>query len=347
MFFILFASSLLTIVGCDKTAESSQQSKIEKNSTLQSIKNRGEIICGINDELPGFGFLNKKTGEYSGFDIDICKALSAAIFGDAQKIKFIPLTADKRFEALQASTVDVLIGNTTRTLEREAVFNINFVPIKFYDGQGIMTHKSRKAKTLEDLQGATIGMLERTTTIEHFERKIASKDFYIPTFFTTQNDMFKAYEIGRIDAITSDKSELATRKQMFPDPENHIILDLTLSKEPLAPAVRNDDDQWHNIVSWVIFALFTAEEYNINSANVDLIKSTTKDSRIKELLGVEGNIGELLGLENTWIYNIIKTVGNYEEIYNRNLGPTTKFNIPRGQNNQYNKGGLLYAPPLQ
>ncbi len=316
-------------------------------TTLKTVKERGHLICGVNSELPGFGYVDQQ-GNYKGFDVDFCHAVAAAIFGDPNKVEFRPLTAKERFTALQTGEIDVLIRNTTWTLTRDTELGANFAATTFYDGQGIMVRKDSGIKKLEDLQGAKICVATGTTTELNLADQMAAHGIkYTPVVFEKADQVYGAYDEGRCDAVTSDKSQLVSRRTTLKNPKDHVILDITLSKEPLGPVVRQGDDQWYDIINWVVFATFTGEELGINSKNVDKIKATTQNPNVKKFLGLEGEMGQKLGLSDDWAYNIIKYVGNYAEIYNRNLGPGTPFDLPRGLNNSWINGGLLYAPPIR
>ncbi len=317
--------------------------------TLKAIQARGKLICGVNGQLPGFSFLDPQ-GNFSGFDADFCRVLAAAIFGDATKVEFRPLTTQERFTALQTSEIDVLIRNTTWTLTRDSSeLGLNFTVTTFYDGQGIMVPVESGFTTLKDLEGGTICVQKGTTTELNLADVMAANGVsYTPAVFDDINATYGAYAEGRCDAVTSDKSQLSSvAKGLLPEPDKHVIMDLTLSKEPLGPVVRHGDDQWFDIVRWSVFATIAAEEYGVSSANVDDMRSTSQNPEVKRLLGVEGEMGVKLGLSNDWAYNIIKQVGNYEEIYNRSLGPDTPTYIPRGLNSLYTKGGVLYSPPFR
>ncbi len=316
-------------------------------ATLKAVQERGYIICGVNGQLPGFSYVDKE-GKWSGFDVDFCRALAAAIFGDPEKVEYRPLTAKERFTALQTGEIDVLIRNTTWTLTRDAELGANFVATTFYDGQGFMVPKDSGIEKIEDLNGARICVATGTTTELNLADVMAARGLeYEPVVFETADQVFAAYEEGTCDAVTTDKSGLVSRKAVLKEPEAHVILEETISKEPLGPVVRHGDDQWFDIVQWTVFATFAAEEYGITSQNVDQVKAETKNPEVKRILGVEGEMGQKLGLSNDWAYNIIKMVGNYAEIYDRNLGPGTPFNLPRGLNASYINGGLLYAPPFR
>jgi general L-amino acid transport system substrate-binding protein len=316
-------------------------------STLDAVKERGKLVCGVNSSVPGFGFL-QPDGNFAGFDVDFCKAVAAAIFGDASKVEYRPLTAKDRFTALQSGEVDVLIRNTTWTLSRDTELKGNFAHPNFFDGQGIQVRKDSGIASLKDLEGAAICVQQGTTTELNLADVMAANGVsYTPVVFETNEATTQAYLEGRCDAWTTDKSGIVATQTTFPTPEDHIILTETLSKEPLAPMVRHGDDQWFDIIQWTVYATFLAEEQNVNSGNVDDLKANSQDPNIKKLLGTEGDMGLKLGLSNDWAYSIIKLVGNYEEIYNRNLGPDTAINLPRALNSTWTEGGLLYAPPIR
>jgi general L-amino acid transport system substrate-binding protein len=316
--------------------------------TLKAIQARGKLICGVNGQLPGFSFLDPQ-GSYSGFDADFCRALAAAIFNDASKVEYRSTNTQERFTVLQTGEVDVLIRNTTWSLVRDTELGLNFTAVTFYDGQGIMVSKESGIATLKDLEGGTICVQKGTTTELNLADVMSLNGIsYTPAVFDDINATYGAYAENRCDAVTSDKSQLVTTaKGLLPNPDDHVILDVTLSKEPLGPVVRHGDDQWFDIVRWTIFATFAAEEHEITMANVDDVLANSTNPNIKRLLGVEGELGAKLGLDNNWAFNIIKLVGNYAEIYNRNLGPDTQTYIPRGFNSLYNAGGLLYSPPFR
>lgn len=315
--------------------------------TLETVQARGNLICGVNSQVPGFGYVDAN-GNYSGFDVDYCRALAAAIFGDPSKVEFRPVTAAERFTALQSGEIDILSRNTTWSLVRDTELGGNFVHTTFYDGQGMMVPADSGITTLQDLEGGTICVQTGTTTELNLADVMASLGIsYTPAVFEDADSTFAAYSEGRCDAVTTDKSGLVARRTVLADPSAHVILDVTMSKEPLGPMVRHGDDQWFDIAQWTVFAMFAGEEFGITSANVDSVKASATAPEVKRLLGVEGDLGLKLGLTNDWAYNIIKLVGNYEEVYNRNLGPDTPTYIPRGLNNLYTNGGLLYAPPFR
>jgi general L-amino acid transport system substrate-binding protein len=316
--------------------------------TLEAVQARGNVICGVNGQLPGFSFLDPD-GNYSGFDADFCRALAAAIFGDPTKVEFRATTTGERFTVLQTSEIDVLMRNTTWSTVRDTELGLNFTVTTFYDGQGIMVPADSGFTTLEDLEGGTICVQKGTTTELNLADVMATAGVsYTPAVFEDVNATYGAYAEGRCDAATSDKSQLSSvAKGLLPNPDEHVIMDLTLSKEPLGPLVRHGDDQWFDIVKWTIFATIAAEEYGVTSANVDDMRSTSTNPEVKRLLGLEADLGPKLGLTNEWAYNVIKQVGNYAEIYDRSLGEGTPTFIPRGLNSLYTNGGLLYSPPFR
>jgi len=327
----------LILSACAPAKEESAQAP---GGRLQLIKDRGELICGCNAELPGFGYLNPE-GEFEGFDVDFCKAIAAAIFGDATKVEYRPLTAAERLPALQTGEVDVLIRNTTWTLTRDTANELDWAAVTFYDGQGMMAPVDRGWETLEDMEGATICVTTGTTTEMNLTDAFRAGDIeYTPLLFEKTQDTASAYEEGRCDGQTSDKSQLAALRSAMANPEDHVILDVTMSKEPLGPLTAHGDNQWNDVVRWVVWGMTQAEESGVSSQNVDQMLSSN-DPTIKRLLGVEGELGTSLGLSDDFIVNVLKEVGNYEEVYMRHLG-TDGLNIPRGPNLLWTEGGLLY-----
>ncbi len=318
---------------------------------LQQVRERGNLICGVNGGLQGFSFLDEATNSWSGFDADYCRALAAAVLGDAEAVEFRPLSADDRGPALQAGQIDVLIRNTTWTSGRDSSWG-NFGPTTFFDGQGMMVNRTlTDAASLEDLAGATICVQSGTTTELNLadQMRVLNVD-YEPLVFDNIDATYDAYTENRCDAVTSDRSQLVGRRSAFTTPADHELLDAVMSKEPLGPVVPSGDDQWFDIVKWVVFATFQAEESGIDSTNVAEMASTSTDPVIRRLLGVQPEAGTLasgLGLDDTWVVDMISAVGNYAEIYNRNLGPDTPLNLERGPNQQWTDGGLLYAPPYR
>jgi general L-amino acid transport system substrate-binding protein len=314
---------------------------------LQAVLDRGNLICGVHGTFQGFGFVDS-AGAWSGFDVDFCRAWAAALFNDPDAVEFRGLSAQARFTALQSGEVDVLSRNSTWTWTRDAELGLTFGPVTFYDGQAIMVKKSvvdDPAAGLAALEGATVCVQTGTTTeLNLADQFRAAGVGYEPVTFEDQNAAFQAYEEDRCDAITSDRSQLATQGQaVLQNFADHVILDVVMSKEPLAPAVLQGDDKWADAIHWVVYGMIQAEELGITSANVDSFL-TSEDPVVRRLLGVEGELGSKLGLSNDFIYRAIKLVGNYGEVYERNLGP---FNLARGQNDLWTNGGLMYAPPFR
>ncbi len=313
---------------------------VAAGNRLQLIKDRGFVICGCNAELPGFGYLNPQ-GEFEGFDVDFCKAIAAAVFGDSSKVEYRPLTAAERLPALQTGEVDVLIRNTTWTLTRDTANELDWAVVTFYDGQGMMVPVAKGWQTLEDMAGATICVTTGTTTEMNLADAFRAGGIdYTPLLFEKTQDTNTAYEEGRCDGQTSDKSQLAALRSAMANPEDHVILDVTMSKEPLGPLTAHGDNQWNDVVRWVAWGMMQAEESGVDSTNVDQMLSSG-DPTIKRLLGVEGESGAALGLSNDFMVAVLKQVGNYAEVYERHLGPNG-LNIPRGPNLLWNEGGLLY-----
>ncbi len=313
---------------------------------LQTIISRGNLICGVNNVLPGFGNVDQ-AGNFSGFDVDFCRAVAAAIFDDPNAVEFRPLTAQERFTALQTGEVDVLIRNTTHTLSRDTSVGLDFAPITFYDGQGMMVRQDSGINSLADMDGARICVQTGTTTELNLADNFRALGLqFEAVVFQEADPTFQAYEAGQCDGFTTDKSGLVSYQTKAANPADHKILADTMSKEPLGPAVLQGDAQWADAVNWIVYATIQAEEYGITSENVDeFLNSDVPD--IRRFLGTEGELGQGLGLPNDFVARIIRHVGNYEEIYNRNLGPETPFNLPRGQNALYTEGGLLYSPPFR
>jgi general L-amino acid transport system substrate-binding protein len=313
---------------------------------LALVEDRNELICGVNGGLPGFSFLEEGTGEWSGFDVDYCRAIAAAVLGDPDAVEFRALSADDRGPALQTGEIDVLIRNTTWTVTRDTRWGL-FGPTTFYDGQGMMVAADVGAETLEDLEGATICVQSGTTTELNLTDQMSARGVsFSPQVFGDIDSTYQAYEEGRCDAVTSDISQLVARRTTFANPDEHVILDAVMSKEPLGPVAPLGDDQWFNVIKWVVFATFEAEEMGITSDNVEEMRDTSDDPTIQRLLGVDPPDHDL-GISPDFAVNAISAVGNYAEIYDRNLGPDTPFNLDRGPNRQWTDGGLLYAPPYR
>lgn len=316
-------------------------------NTLQTVTQRNRVICGVHGQFQGFGFLDSN-GNWSGFDVDFCRAWAAALFNDANAVEFRGLSAQARFTALQSGEVDVLSRNSTWTITRDAELGLTWGPVVFYDGQAIMVQRSLvddPGAGLQALEGASVCVQSGTTTeLNLADQMRAAGVNYTPVVFEDQNAAFQAYDEGRCDGITSDRSQLATQGQaVLMNFEDHIILDVVMSKEPLAPAVRQGDDQWADVVRWVVFGMIEAEELGITSQNVDEFLNS-EDPVIRRLLGVQDELGSKMGISNDFVYRAIKLVGNYGEVYERNLGA---FNLARGQNEIWTNGGLIYAIPFR
>ncbi len=315
--------------------------------TLDDVKKKGFIQCGSNTSLLGFGAPDEQNN-WTGFDVDFCRALAAAIFNDPTKVKFTPLTAKDRFTALQSGEVDVLSRNTTWTMSRDTSLGLKFAGVTYYDGQGFMVKKSLGVNSALNLNGASICTQTGTTTelnlADYFK---ANNMTYQVVAFEKNEEVNKAYQEGRCDVLTTDQSGLYATRLVLANPDEHVVLPEIISKEPLGPAVRQGDDAWFNVVKWTYFALLDAEEAGVTSKNVDEIKASSTNPDVNRLLGKEGDFGTGIGLTNDWAYQIIKQVGNYGEIFDRNLGEGSKLKIARGKNALWTKGGLQYAPPIR
>ncbi len=314
------------------------------SSRLQTILDRDSLICGVNGQLPGFSYVDEN-GEYAGMDVDICKAIASALFGDSSKVEYRDLSAQERFTAVQSGEVDILSRNTTWTTSRDTSVGMEFAPVIFYDGQGLMATQASGIERLEDLNDKSVCILSGTTNEQNLSDRMRKLGIsYQPVVFEDTDAVYAAYEQERCEAITSDRSQLIARRAVLANPEQHEILDTVLSKEPLAPLVANGDSTWSDAVKWVIFALIQAEELGINSQNiVDFLDST--DPEVKRFLGKEGNLGADMGIPNDFAALVVKNVGNYGEIYQQNIGEP--FELERGQNDLWTNGGLLYSPPFR
>ncbi len=315
--------------------------------TLDAVKQRGAVVCGVNTSAPGFSATDSQ-GRWVGLDVDLCRAVAAAVLGDANKVRFVPLNSQQRFAALQAGEIDVLSRNTTWSLTRDASLGIVFTGINYFDGQGFMVPKKLKVESAKKLGGATVCVQSGTTS----EKNVA--DFfqangikYKSVVFDTAEAIQSAFFSGRCQAYTTDMSDLAGARTKVAKPADYVILPEVISKEPLGPSVRRGDDEWFAIVKWVGFGMLELEEAGLNQANVDKQKGESKDQLVQRLLGVTEDMGGLLGLDKEWLYRVAKQVGNYGECFERDLGPKTPLGLPRGANNLWNKGGLMYAPPVR
>jgi general L-amino acid transport system substrate-binding protein len=314
--------------------------------TLKTIKDRGQVNCGVSQGLYGFSLADDK-GKWSGLDVDFCRALAAAIFNDASKVNYIPVTTGERFQVLQSGTIDVLARNSTWTLSRETDYKLNFAGVLYYDGQGFMLRKALNINSALDLDGKKVCVQSGTTT-----------ELNLKDFFTTNNMKFeeialptaaeteKAYDSGRCDVLTTDVSGLYAERLALSNPNDHVVLADVISKEPLGPAVRQGDDQWFEIVKWTLFAMLNAEELGVSNETLDAAKKSNKPD-VMRLVGTEGNFGEKLGLTNDWVARIVGLVGNYGEVFTHNVGSESKLGIPRAENNLWSRGGIQYAPPIK
>lgn len=316
--------------------------------TLDAIKARGQVVCGVNTGLAGFSQADSQ-GNWSGLDVDVCRAIAAAVLGDGNKVKWVPLNAQQRFTALQSGEVDILSRNTTWTLTRDASLGLHFTGTTYYDGQGFMVPAKSKIKSAKQLKGQTVCVQSGTTTEKNLTDYSRANGLGLkPVVFEKVEAATGAYFAGRCIAYTTDASGLASvRNKEAKDPAEHVILPELISKEPLGPVVRRGDDEWYAIVKWVVFGLIEAEEYGITKANVDKMLAESQDPVVLRILGKSEDTGKLLGLDKNWMGNALKAVGNYGEIFERNVGPKTPLNLPRGVNNLWNKGGIMYAPPVR
>ncbi|MEQ5835191.1 amino acid ABC transporter substrate-binding protein [Marinobacter sp. NFXS9] len=315
-------------------------------TTLKAVQDKGHLQCGVTSGLPGFSQPDDK-GHWTGIDVDTCRAVAAAIFGDADKVQFTPLTAKERFTALQSGEIDMLSRNTTWTLTRDASLGLNFTGTNYYDGQGFLIKKDIGVTDAKELNGATVCIQAGTTTELNLADYFRANDMeFKPIVFDTSEQTVQGFAAGRCDVLTSDRSQLAALRSKLADPSSAVILPNTISKEPLGPVVRQGDDQWFNIVKWVLFAQINAEELGVTSENVDDMKKSDNPN-IQRLLGTDGDMGEKLGLPADFGYKVIKEVGNYGEMYNRNVGPGTPLDLDRGLNALWTEGGIMYAPPMR
>merc|ERR1739838_31303 len=325
---------LISVTACEtgETQNTTPATQGNQQATSRSyiVKNRGKLICGVEGGIPGFSYVDQN-GDYSGIDVDICKAVAAALFDDPNAVEYRNLDSTERFTALNGGEVDMLSRNTTWTISRDTNVGLEFAPTTFYDGQGMMVRADSEVKSLEDLQDKSICVEAGTTTELNLTDNLRQRNVEAETLTFQQADpAYAAYAEERCDGMTSDKSQLLSRRSTLPSPNDHIILDVTMSKEPLGPVTKNNDSAWFDIVKWVTYALIEAEELGITQANVDDLKQNSEDPTIRRFLGVDGDLGEGLGLSNDFAYRVIKNVGNYGEVYNRNLGEESQFKLPRG-----------------
>lgn len=317
-------------------------------SRLDTVKSRGTLICGVEGTIPGFSFVDS-SGNYSGLDVDVCKAVAAAVLGDATKVEYRNLDSTERFTALAGGEVDMLSRNTTWTSSRDAAGGngLEFAPTTFFDGQGMMVSKASGITDLKGLQGKSICVETGTTTeLNLADRMRALGVTYSEVKFQDSDGVYQAFAEGRCEGATSDRSQLAARRTTLPNPDNYVLLDEVMSKEPLGPVTINNDSQWYDVVKWVTYGLIQAEEFDITQANVKQ-ELQSDNPEIKRFLGGEGDLGTQLGLSNDFMVKVIEAVGNYGEIYERNVGADSPLKLDRGQNNLWENGGLMYSPPFR
>jgi general L-amino acid transport system substrate-binding protein len=333
-----------TTTNTTESTDTTQSKDTTKTSQLDTVKKRGKLICGVSGELPGFSFVNEK-GEYLGLDVDLCRAVAAALFDDPNQVEYRNLSAAQRFTALQTGEVDLLSRNTTWTISRDTSIGMEFAPTIFYDAQGIMVSSNSGVEKLAQLQGKTICVKSGTTAEQNLADQMSNRKIeYTSVVFGDEDTLYNSYAQGRCEAITADRTQLIGRRAILPNPENHTILKTVMSKEPLGPLVVDGDSTWFDAVKWITYALIQAEEFGINSSNLNTFINSS-DPNIKRFLGTEESFGEAMGLPNDFAARIIKHVGNYGEIYERNIGKP--FNLDRGLNQLWTKGGLLYSPPFR
>ena len=327
-------------------AQATVPASAQQSSALETVKARGQLQCGVNTGLAGFSAPDD-AGQWKGLDVDICRAVAAAIFKDTSKVKYVPLTAKERFTALQSGEIDLLSRNTTWTMSRDTSAGLNFAGVNYYDGQGFMVKKSLGVVSAKELSGASICVQTGTTTelnlADYFR---SNKIDYKPVVFEKLPEVLAAYNAGRCDAFTTDVSQLYSIRLTLGNADDHVVLPEIISKEPLGPAVRQGDAQWANIVRWTLNAMINAEEMGVTQANVDDMKAS-KNPAVRRLLGLEGEFGAAIGLDADWAYQILKLVGNYGESFDRNVGAGSPLGIARGQNALWRDGGLQYAPPIR
>lgn len=315
--------------------------------TLDAVKSRGQVSCGVNTSAPGFSTADSQ-GKWTGLDIDFCRGVAAAVLGDANKVRFVPLNSQQRFAALQAGEVDVLARNSTWTLSRDAALGVVFTGINYFDGQGFMVPKKLKIESAKKLNNATVCVQAGTTSEKNVADYFSANGMkYKTVVFETAEAIQSAFFAGRCQVYTTDMSDLAGARTKAPNPGDYTILPQVISKEPLGPSVRRGDDEWFQIARWTLFALLEAEEMGLTQANVDKQKAGNKDPNVMRLLGASEDTGKLLGLDKDWAYRVVKQVGNYGESFEKHMGPNSPLQLPRGVNNLWTKGGLMYAPPIR
>ena len=320
---------------------------VQAGATLDAVKKKGFVQCGVSDGLPGFSYVDAQ-GRYLGIDVDVCRAVAAAVFGDAGKVKYSPLTAKERFTALQSGEVDVLSRNTTWTSSRDSAMGLNFTGVTYYDGQGFLVNKSLGVSSAKELDGATVCIQAGTTTelnlADYFR---ANNHKYTPITYDTSDESAKSLESGRCDVLTSDQSQLYAQRIKLAKPDDYVVLPEVISKEPLGPLVRQGDEEWFDIVRWTLFAMLNAEELGVDSKSVEQMAKSAKNPDVARLLGAEGEYGKDLKLPRDWVVQIVRQVGNYGEVFERNIGSGSQLKIERGLNALWNQGGVQYAPPVR
>ena len=339
--------SALLLAGMAATGLAAVQ-EAQAGATLDNVKSKGFVQCGVNvSGLPGFAEVDANNN-WTGLDVDLCKAVAAAVFGDATKVKYTPLNAKERFTALQSGEIDVLSRNTTWTSSRDSALGLNFAGVNYYDGQGFMAKKELGVASAKELDGASVCVQAGTTTELNLADYFRANGLqYTPVVFENNDEVNKAYEAGRCDVLTTDQSGLYATRVKLANPDDHVILPEVISKEPLGPAVRQGDDEWFDIVKWTLYAMIQAEEFGISSANVEQVKAETQNPDIQRFLGVIEEKGKELGLPNDFAVQIVTQVGNYGDSFDRNVGPNTPLKIERGLNALWKDGGLMYNPPFR
>ena len=342
---LLMATLLTSLSGCSGQITQANTDKLftRDGSYLDRVKARGYTVCGVSGEVPGFSFVDFN-GKYAGIDVDFCRAVASALFDDPEKVEFRELDLDQRFAALESGEIDILSRNTTQTLRRDTKTNIEFTPVLYYDSQGIMVRRDSQIKTTKDLEGKSICVEEGTTSYQNLPDFMTEQQIdYKAVVKSEKEALYDAYEHNNCQGIVGDTSQLMTRKILLANPSHHVILPQKIAREPLAPAVLHQDSEWFDAVKWITFALIQAEELNINSENLSIHKNS-QDLEIRKFLGKNSTLGSQMKLSDDFTFRIIKHVGNYGEIYDRNIGEP--FNLERGQNALWNDGGLMYSPPF-
>lgn len=336
-----------TLIAAAVSATAALSLPAHAGATLDAVIKKGFVQCGVSDGLPGFSYTDEK-GQYLGIDVDICRGVAAAVFGDASKVRFSPLTAKERFTAVQSGEVDILSRNTTWTSSRDAGMGLKFTGVTYYDGQGFLVSTKLGVKSAKELDGAAVCIQAGTTTelnLTDYFRANGMK--YTPITYDKSDETVTALEAGRCDVLTSDQSQLYAQRIKLANPAEFVVLPEVISKEPLGPVVRQGDDEWFNIVRWTLFAMINAEELGLTSANVEAMAKSSANPDARRLLGVEGEYGKDLKLAKDWALQIVKQVGNYGEMFERNVGAGSELKIARGQNALWNADGLQYAPPVR